>query len=671
MSVSSSGGKLFQYPLISIGWGSHEKRNLISIAASLFCLLLLSGMSAVHAQQARYAEQTAATVMTRWKDSWEVQPGRSEKWSYDQGVVLKGIEGLWLNTADGKYFRFIQQSVDRFVKDDGTIRTYELEEYNIDNINNGKILLLLFNVTGEEKYRKAAALLREQLKTHPRTSEGGFWHKKIYPSQMWLDGLYMGEPFYAEYAATFHEEADFDDIARQFVLMELHSRDSRTGLLYHAWDESRKQRWSDPATGRSPNFWGRAMGWYAMALVDTLDYFPQNHPQRRALIEILKRLAIAVQKYQEPKSGLWYEVLDKGSAKGNYLEASVSCMFAYALAKGVRKGYLPNSYLAVAQKGYRGIVGRFIKTDPGGQLNLEGTVSVGGLGGNPYRDGSYEYYLSEKVVTNDPKGIGAFLMASNEMDIAARLPMGLPRLGKTVTLDYFFNNEVKKDASGQIARWHYKWEEMPNSGFYFWGNVFLNLGANTESLPDGPTSANLRKTDIYIIVDPDTKAETETPNFIEPQHVKAITDWVRAGGVLVLMGNDVGNAEFEHFNQLAKQFGIQFNQDSKNRVQGNDFATGSVMVNKGNPIFKTAQQLYLKEISTLSLAGPAKPIMKHNGDVIMAVARLGKGSVFAIGDPWLYNEYVDGRKLPPEFDNYKAAQDLSLWLMRQSAARRK
>lgn len=396
MSVSSSGGKLFQYPLISIGWGSHEKRNLISIAASLFCLLLLSGMSAVHAQQARYAEQTAATVMTRWKDSWEVQPGRSEKWSYDQGVVLKGIEGLWLNTADGKYFRFIQQSVDRFVKDDGTIRTYELEEYNIDNINNGKILLLLFNVTGEEKYRKAAALLREQLKTHPRTSEGGFWHKKIYPSQMWLDGLYMGEPFYAEYAATFHEEADFDDIARQFVLMELHSRDSRTGLLYHAWDESRKQRWSDPATGRSPNFWGRAMGWYAMALVDTLDYFPQNHPQRRALIEILKRLAIAVQKYQEPKSGLWYEVLDKGSAKGNYLEASVSCMFAYALAKGVRKGYLPNSYLAVAQKGYRGIVGRFIKTDPGGQLNLEGTVSVGGLGGNPYRDGSYEYYLSEK-----------------------------------------------------------------------------------------------------------------------------------------------------------------------------------------------------------------------------------------------------------------------------------
>lgn len=645
-----------------------EKLLLSSIATSLlFSFLLLCGMSPAQAQDAPLSEQMASTVMTRWKDSWEIQPGRSEKWSYDQGVVLKGIEGVWLNTADGKYFRFIQESIDRFVRDDGTIRTYELNEYNIDHVLNGRILLLLYNVTGQEKYRKAATLLREQLKTHPRTSEGGFWHKQIYPSQMWLDGLYMGEPFYAEYAATFHEDAAFDDIARQFVLMELHSRDARTGLLYHAWDESRKQRWANPATGRSPNFWGRAMGWYAMALVDTLDYFPQDHPQRGALIGILKRLAVAVQKYQEPKSGLWYQVLDKGGEKGNYLEASVSCMFTYALAKGVRKGYLPGPYLRVAQKGYRGVVSRFIKTDPGGQVNLEGTVSVGGLGGNPYRDGSYEYYLSEKVVTNDPKGVGAFLMASKEMEIAAGLPVGR---GKTVTLDYFFNNEVKKDATGHVARWHYKWEEMPNSGFFFWGNVFRNLGAKTQSLQDGPTAANLRKTDIYFIVDPDTKAETETPNFIEPQHVKAITDWVKGGGVLVLMGNDAGNAEFDHFNQLAKQFGIQFNQDSKNRVQGNDFATGRVVVDNGHAIFKTAKQLYLKEISTLSLAPPAKPVMQHKGDVIMAVTRLGRGTVFAIGDPWLYNEYVDGRKLPAEFDNYKAAQDLTRWLIQQSPARK-
>ncbi len=614
----------------------------------------------------------SATVMERWKDSWELTPGRSEKWSYDQGVVLKGMEGVWLSTADGKYFRFIQQSIDRFVRDDGTIRTYEFGEYNIDHVNNGKILLLLYNVTGQEKYRKAAALLREQLKTHPRTSEGGFWHKQIYPSQMWLDGLYMGEPFYAEYAATFHEDAAFDDIARQFVLMELHSRDAKTGLLYHAWDESRKQRWSNPTTGRSLHFWGRAMGWYAMALVDTLDHFPRNHPQRNELVAILKRLAVAVQKYQEPKSGLWWEVLDQGSRKGNYLEASVSCMFVYALAKGVRKGYLAPPYLRVAQKGYQGIVKRFIRTEPGGQMNLEGTVSVGGLGGNPYRDGSYEYYLSEKIVTNDPKGVGAFLMAANEMEIAAGLPLPLStsRRGQTVTLDSFFNNETKPDATGRVTRWHYKWDEWPNSGFFFWGNIFRNLGAKTETLTDGPTAANLKNTDIYIIVDPDTPAETQRPNFIGPQHVKAITDWVAAGGVLVLMGNDAGNAEFDHFNELATRFGIAFNKDSKNRVQGNDFAMGSVMVESGHPILKTARQLYLKEISTLALSPPAKPVMQLKGDVIMATARLGRGVVFAIGDPWLYNEYVDGRKLPPQFENYVAAQDLSRWLLLQSARRK-
>jgi unsaturated rhamnogalacturonyl hydrolase len=669
MYVSSSRGELRQGFLFAIGRGAREQLLLSSIATSLLIsFLLLSGMSPTHAQGAPLSEQMASTVMTRWKDSWEIQPGRSEKWSYDQGVVLKGIEGVWLNTADGKYFRFIQQSIDRFVRDDGTIRTYELNEYNIDQILNGRILLLLYNVTGQEKYRKAAALLREQLKTHPRTSEGGFWHKKIYPSQMWLDGLYMGEPFYAEYAATFHEDGAFDDIAKQFVLMELHSRDAKTGLLYHGWDESRQQRWADPVTGRSPNFWGRAMGWYAMALVDTLEFFPKDHPQRAALLAILKRLAVAIEKYQEPKSGLWYEVLDQGGKKGNYLEASASCMFVYSLAKAVRLGYLPTSYFKVAQTGYGGITTQFIETDATGQVNLKGTVSVAGLGGNPYRDGSYEYYLSEKVVTNDPKGVGAFLLASNEIEISKVLPLGR---GKTVLLDYFFNSETKKDSTGRLLPYHYKWEEMPNSGFSFWGNVFRSYGVKTEALPGAPTTANLKRASIYIIVDPDTKEENEHPNFVGPDHIKAITDWVKVGGVLVLMGNDIGNAEFDHFNQLAGQFGIQFNKDSRNRVQGNDFAAGKILAPDGHPIFTTAKELYLKEISTLSVTSPARPTLQDKGDVIMAVAKLGRGTVFAVGDPWLYNEYVDGRKLPPEFDNYKAAQDLARWLIQQSSMKAK
>ena len=379
-------------------------------------VLLTAFLITARGQSRPLSERMASTVMTLWQDYPGAESGRPARWSYEQAVVLKGMERVWRDTGDGNYFKYIQRSIDQFVSDDGTIKTYRLDEYNLDNILNGRVLLLLYKVTAKEKYLKAAKLLRAQLKTQPRTSDGGFWHKKIYPYQMWLDGLYMAEPFYAEYAQTLHEDADFDDIAKQFALMDLHARDRNTGLLYHGWDESRQQRWANPRTGQSPNFWGRAVGWYGMALIDVLDYFPKKHPQRESLIAKLRDTATAIAKYQDAKTGLWYEVLDKGSAAGNYFEASASCMFVYALAKGVRQGYLPASYLEVAQKGFRGIINQFIETQPSGQVNLKGTVSVGGLGGNPYRDGSYQYYLSERVVTNDPKGVGAFLLATGEME---------------------------------------------------------------------------------------------------------------------------------------------------------------------------------------------------------------------------------------------------------------
>jgi unsaturated rhamnogalacturonyl hydrolase len=636
----------------------NRKTLSISLLLTLFSVVIVS------AQSKPLSQRVAATAMNAlWRDDLRNESGQPSKWTYDHGLVLKGIEGVWLSTGDGDYFRFIQRGMDHFVGNDGSIRTYSLDDYNIDNILPGRNLLLLYKVTGQEKYRKAAGLLREQLKTHPRTSEGGFWHKKIYPSQMWLDGLFMGEPFYAEYSATFHDEKAFDDIANQFILMERHSRDTKTGLLFHGWDESRKQRWADQATGRSPNFWARAMGWYAMALVDTLDHFPLHHPQRRELMAILNRLARATANYQDKPSGLWYQVLDKGTWKGNYLESSAACMFVYALAKGVRKDYLPNSYLSVAQKGYRGIVDRFIKTGANGQVNLEGTVNVGGLGGNPYRDGSYEYYLSEKVITNDPKGVGAFLLAANEMEISAKQSIGK---GKTVTLDSYFNNEMRKDSTGQLTSWHYKWDEWPNSGFSLWGNIFRTFGVRTETLTAAPTQANLRRTNIYIIVDPDTKQETDKPNLIQSEHIRDITDWVKSGGVLVLMGNDVGNSELDRFNDLAREFGIQFNKDSRNRVQGNEYATGRLRVPAPHQIFRTARNLFLKEVSTLQVGPSARAVLEDGEDKIMAVARLGKGIVFVVGDPWLYNEYTDGRRLPAEYDNYKAATDLTLWLISQS-----
>lgn len=351
-----------------------------------------------------------------WKDSLSMHPGRPVRWTYDQGVVLRGIEGLWRRTNDAAYLAYIKKCMDHFVQPDGTIRTYKQQDFNIDNVMPGRNLLLLYKVTGEEKYRKAVETLRHQLLQHPRTKAGGFWHKKIYPWQMWLDGLYMAQPFYADYAATFKEDTIFNDITRQFTLMEQVSRDAKTGLLYHGYDESRQQKWADPQTGRSPHVWGRAMGWYGMALVDALEHFPDTHPGKAQLTAILGRLATAVAKYQDRKTGLWWDIIDLPGREKNYLEASASCMFVYTLAKGVRLGLLPTKYKKVASKGYKGIISQFIKKDEQGYTHLHGTVSVSGLGGNPYRDGSFEYYMSEKVVVDDPKGVGSFLQAANEME---------------------------------------------------------------------------------------------------------------------------------------------------------------------------------------------------------------------------------------------------------------
>src|SRR5688572_28002987 len=459
-------------------------------------------------QKIPLSQQVAATVMNIWKDTLPI--GSQTKWSYDMGVVLKGFEGIWMNTGDVNYFNAIQKKMDFFVKDDGSIKNYELEEYNIDHVNNGKLVLLLYRVLGKEKYKKAADLLRSQLKTHPRTNEGGFWHKKIYPYQMWLDGLYMGQPFYAHYAKVFHEDTAFNDITNQFVWMERHARDKKTGLLYHGWDESKEQKWANKETGLSPHFWARALGWYGMAMVDALDYFPEKHPGRDSIIAILNRFAKAIVKVQDVKSGLWYDIVDMPTTPRNYKEASASCMLVYALAKGVRMGYLPAFYLVNARKGYAGIIKEFIEKDATGQTNLKGTVSVSGLGGNPYRDGSFDYYMSEKVIVNDPKGMGAFINCAVEMEMAEAPKTGK---GKTVLLDRWFNSEKRNDAGGQMNYWHYTWEEKSYPGFYAWGNIFKKYGAKLASLDVSPTAANLKKASVYIIVDPDHAKDNPNANY--------------------------------------------------------------------------------------------------------------------------------------------------------------
>jgi unsaturated rhamnogalacturonyl hydrolase len=610
--------------------------------------------------QIKYSEKVAATVDKIWPDSLPI--GSRTKWSYDMGVVLKGFESLWMRTGNVAYYNSIKKRIDYFVQNDGSINGYELEEYNIDHVNNGKLVLMLYRITGAEKYKKAAMHLRDQLRTHPRTNEGGFWHKKIYTNQMWLDGLYMGAPFYAEYAMLFHEDTAFNDIANQFIWMEKHARDPKTGLLYHAWDESKQQQWANKTTGTSPHFWARAMGWYADALVDALDYFPADHPKRKDLIAILNRLVNAIEKQQDPSTGLWYDVMNyNGPGKEkNYFEASASSQFVYAVAKGVRKGYLPATKLVIAKKGYDGIVKRFIKEE-NGQTNLHGTVKVSGLGGKPYRDGSFAYYMSEDVIVNDAKGVGAFLLAAGEME---QLPTQHIGKGKTVLLDRWFNSEKKKDAGDQMSYWHYTWEERSHGGYYTWGTIFERYGATIKSLDVAPTASNLSKASVYIIVDPDHVRDNPNPNYVTATDVTTISNWVKAGGVLILLANDSNNCDLKHFNLLANKFGITFTDNSLNMVKNDNYVQGEVLPGANNPVFKTTSKMFLKEISELKVKAPATTIVTKENAAIIAVAKYGKGTVFAVGDPWIYNEYIDNRKLlPADFENYKAAEDLAKWLL--------
>ena len=339
-------------------------------------------------------------------------------WNYDHGLQVLAIQKAGEATGEERYLKFAADWIDYFIQPDGTIRTYRMETYNVDWVNSGKLLFGAYERTGDERYRRAIETLREQMRKHPRNNANGFWHKQIYPYQMWLDGIYMAGPFMSEYALRFNEPETFDDVTYQITLIDEHTRDPKTGLLYHAWDESKQQRWCDPKTGLSKYFWGRAIGWYVMALVDVLDHLPREHAKRSELIAILDSAAEAIVKVQDEATGLWYQILDLPERDGNYLEASASIMFVYAFAKGVRNGYLVQDYLLSARRGYHGVLQNLIKIDSQGTLTLEKVCGGAGLGGDPYRDGSFEYYVTEKIVPNDPKGVGPFILAALEMERA-------------------------------------------------------------------------------------------------------------------------------------------------------------------------------------------------------------------------------------------------------------
>jgi len=343
-------------------------------------------------------------------------PVLSRVWGYEWGVVLKGVEQVWLATHESQYLDYIRHNIDRFVAADGSIYTYNLQDYNLDQVNPGKLLFRLYQETPHEKYRQALLLLRSQLQTQPRTSEGGFWHRKRHPYQMWLDGVYMAAPFYAQYADNFDEPVGLDDVAHQILLVAKHTHDPRTGLFYHGWDESKMQKWADPVTGCSAQFWGRGMGWYAMALVDVLDFLPASHQARDRIVTIFERMIHSLTLVQDAGTGLWYQVLDRGGCDGNATEAAASCMFVYAMAKGIQRGYLAPKYLAATRRGYAGILKHLIEREAGGQVNLTRLCQAADWGAEQSWDDSHTCDISEPLMPTDPKCAGIFILASTEME---------------------------------------------------------------------------------------------------------------------------------------------------------------------------------------------------------------------------------------------------------------
>lgn len=336
-------------------------------------------------------------------------------WNYEDGCVLKGALDLYSATDDEKYKTFVLKYLDEFIEKDGKIKGYHMENHHLDDVNSGKVLFDVYKMTGDEKYKKAIETIFNQVKTQPRTNEGNFWHKDIYPHQVWLDGLYMVMPFYIKYIKNFGDLKDLSDIVNQFANVRRLMYDNEKKLYYHGYDESRKEAWSDKKTGVSQNFWGRAEGWFVMALVDMLEEMDERmESEKDALLKIFNEAIDGLIIYQDEKTGMWYQVLDKGGEKGNYQETSATLMISYSILKGVRLNLLPQKYKEHGVKAFEGTVNKYLVEDEG-KLALGGICSVAGLGNNPYRDGSYDYYISEKVVCDDPKGVGALMMAYSEI----------------------------------------------------------------------------------------------------------------------------------------------------------------------------------------------------------------------------------------------------------------
>lgn len=380
----------------------------------LASLLLLFMTACTRNTYLRWAEELALSEKAHHPELWACDGASKPKWEYTPTLMARAFVELYEATDDTVYLNHALRFADQFIGADGTILTYKKSLYNMDRIQGGNFLILLNEIRPRPEYEIAIETLRDQLREQPRTSEGGFWHKQVYEHQMWLDGLFTGTTFYARYAAYKPEPEAWSDIARQFLVVDAHTRKAN-GLNHHGWDESRQMGWSDSITGCSAETWGRAEGWYVMALCDVLELMPNDQPEKAELTAILNRVMEALLAVQDPETHLWYQVPDRPGEEGNYLESTCSAMYCYAMAKGVRIGALDKRFREEAEQVLNGIKSHKIVRHEDGTISLIDCCAVAGLGGNPYRDGTYDYYIHERIREDDPKGVAPLILACIEL----------------------------------------------------------------------------------------------------------------------------------------------------------------------------------------------------------------------------------------------------------------
>jgi unsaturated rhamnogalacturonyl hydrolase len=531
--------------------------------------------------------------------------GTSTQQSDAEEILLKGLEAAWLNTGDARYFRFLQSKVDSNLADAKTnvIRT------------DTRALLTLYRVTLKPKYLTAVREIAQ----------------RTYLTKSSLTEL-QRLAFLAEYAWLSHNDTMYSEVGTK--LMARNKTNPSAGL-----EMVRSQSATQSQTA-GLSLLQRAQ--YLAALADILEYLPTGDVNTPILIDAFNRQAVTMIQLQNVQSGLWM------AGPGTDFNLETSFFNVYALCKSLRLGLVTTSnvplfHQAIAR--FRPVLKQFSNVD------VHATNAISSTGGR----GSLMNDLT-------PTCLGALLLAANEVDI---MPKKTTRPGLTVAIDNYFNREIKTDAFGSTIPFHYKWWEKDDGGFSTLAQIFHRHGMKTSTLDGPPTTEKLKSVDAYLLVDPDWPKENKNPNYIDPGHAQILFEYVKRGGILILMANDSGNVEFNHFNQLAARFGIHFNENMRHDVINDQFEQAALNLPLDNPVFPNIGKVFVKQLCTQTLTSPAEAVYSENGEVLMSVAHVGKGAVFAVGDPWFYNEYLDGRKLPAEYRNFAAANALVRWIVAQ------